>query len=41
VGTDAAGKRVCDPDRFLPQRAAARSDYSYMPFEVGPRVCIG
>ncbi|MGC2411910.1 MAG: cytochrome P450 [Stellaceae bacterium] len=30
-----------DPERFAPAPVAARSRYSYLPFSVGPRVCIG
>jgi cytochrome P450 len=30
-----------DPDRFLPQQVAARSRYAYLPFALGPHICIG
>lgn len=30
-----------DPDRWLPDRAAARPKFSYFPFGAGARVCIG
>ncbi len=30
-----------DPERFAPEPIAARSRYAYLPFSVGPHVCIG
>lgn len=30
-----------DPDRWLPEREAALPRYSYLPFGIGPRTCIG
>ncbi|HVC53561.1 MAG TPA: cytochrome P450 [Stellaceae bacterium] len=30
-----------DPERFAPDQVAARSRYAYLPFSVGPHICIG
>ena len=30
-----------DPERFSPAAVAARSRYAYLPFAVGPHVCVG
>ena len=30
-----------DPERFTPEAVASRSRYAYLPFAVGPHVCVG
>jgi cytochrome P450 len=32
---------VFDPERFAPDQVAARSRYAYLPFSIGPHICIG
>ena len=29
-----------DPDRFMPERAALRPRYAFIPYSLGPRVCV-
>jgi len=32
---------VFDPTRFLPERSKTIERYTFLPFGVGPRICIG
>jgi cytochrome P450 len=32
---------VFDPERFSAEQVAARSRYTYLPFSIGPHICIG
>jgi cytochrome P450 len=32
---------VFDPDKFAPEKVAARDRYLHLPFGAGPRICVG